>query len=290
MARTIQQIYDSIIFEKESNPALAALSPTAGENATNLLSDLTSNSRVAIWRLLFWITSTAIWALENIFDLFRAEILALSETLVTGTARWYWAKSFEYQHGDVLIWDPVNSRFDYATTNTAIQIIKRAAVIDQPGLLTIKVAKLSGGLPVPLSGPELVSFTYYVNLIKFAGTNINVVSLPADYLKLFLSVVVDPLIIDNSGESISVPGVFPVIDAINNYIQQLPFDGTLNLTQLTDAIQKVPGVINPVIDSAFARPISGSYLAIDKIVGYNAAAGHMVIDPGFPLTTQIQYF
>jgi len=289
MSRTIQQIYDDMIVEKESNAALSGLDPNAGENASNLLSDLSSNSKVAIWRLIFWICSTAIWALENIFDLFRLEMIELGKTLITGTTRWYHAKCFEYQHGDVLTYNATTNRFEYATSNPSAQIIKRAAVVDLAGLVRIKVAKLSSGVPVELTAPELASFEYYINLIKFAGTNIDVVSLPADLLKIYLTVVIDPLVLLNTGESIANAGTYPVEDSINNYISSLPFDGVLSLTDLVDAIQATSGVVNPVVTLAESRPDAGSYLAIDPVLGYNASAGYMKIDPLFPLSTTITY-
>lgn len=289
MSRTIQQIYNDIITEKESNSALSGLNPNAGENATNLLGDLTSGSKVAIWRLIFWICAVSIWALENIFDLFRIEMIELGKTLITGTSRWYWSKCFEYQHGDVLQYNTTTHRFEYATVNTAIQIIKRSAVVDSTGLVKIKVAKLSGGSPVELSAPELSSFTYYMNLIKFAGTNINVISYPADKLRIELTIVRDPLILLSTGESIANAGTFPVEDSINKYISTLPFDGILSLTALTDAIQQTDGVVNPVIVLAKGRPNAGAFLDIDPIVGYNASAGYMEIDSGFPLNTSITY-
>lgn len=289
MSRTIQEIYNEIITEKETNSALTALSPTAGENATNLLSELSSNSKVAIWRLLFWITAVAIWSTENLFDLFKIEMTELGKRLITGTSIWYWSKCFEYQHGDFLIWNTTTSRFEYATNNPSVQIIKRAAVIDLTGLVVVKVAKETAGVPVPLTAPELVSFTYYMNLIKFAGTNMNVISLPADLLKIYLTVKVDPLILLSNGESIVLSGTFPVEDTIKEYISTLPFDGTLNLTALVDAIQKTSGVVNPVVTSAFARPYDGGFIPIDPVNGYNASSGYMEPDPAFPLSSTITY-
>jgi hypothetical protein len=289
MSRTISEIYDAIILEKESNPALTVLDPNAGETASALLAELTSNSKVAIWRLIFWIVSVSIWSLENIFDLFKIEILALGETLVTGTSRWYWKKCFEYQHGDVLVWNSTTSRFEYATTNTAIQIIKRSAVVDLTGLVKIKVAKLSSGSPVSLDNTELTAFTYYMNLIKFAGTNIEVISLDADLLRVELTVVIDRLVLLSTGESIANAGTFPVEDSINTYISELPFDGTLSLTALIDAIQKTSGVVNPVLTLATAKPLTGTHLTIDPVNGYNASAGYLAVDPSFPLNTSITY-
>lgn len=289
MSRTISEIYDALIVEKESNPALTTLSPAAGETATNLLAELTSGSRVAIWRLLLWIAAVGFWTLENLFDLHIEEIQLLGSQMITGTARWYWSKCFEYQHGDSLSYNATTHRFEYATPNTAIQIVERAAVVDLSGLVKIKVAKLTSGLPDPLDVGELASFTEYINLIKFAGTNVEVISLAADLFHVELTVVFDPLILLPTGESIANAGTFPVEDAVNNYIQNLPFDGILSLTELTDAIQSVSGVVNPVITLAEARPVSGSYSTIDPVTGYNASAGHLIVDAGFPLNTSITY-
>lgn len=289
MSRTISEIYNAAIAEKESNPALSTLNPAAGENANNLLADLSSQSKVAIWRLLIWICSASIWILENLFDLHVIEMTELGAQLITGTPRWYYAKCFEYQHGDVLQYNVTTHRFEYLTSNPSSQIIKRAAVVDLSGLVKIKVAKLASGLPVPLSSPEKTSFEYYINLIKFAGTNVEVISLSADLLHIELTVVIDALVLLPTGESIATAGTFPVEDAINNYIQQLPFNGILSLTALTDAIQRVSGVINPVVTLAAARPVSGGYTSIDPVTGYNASAGHLIVDPLFPLSSSITY-
>jgi len=287
--RTINEIYNSIIAEKESNVALTTLDPSAGENATALLSELSSGSKVAIWRLIFWITAVAIWFLENIFDLHVKELTALSETFVTGTPRWYYAKCLEFQFGDVLIYDSINYRFNYSPINTANQIVKRCAILDLGGLVSIKVAKLSSGNPVPLTVPELASFSYYVNLIKFAGTNVNIISIPADLMKIYLSVVIDPLVLLPNGESIANAGTFPVADAVDNYIKNLPFNGILNLTFLVDSLQTVSGVTNPVVVSADAKTYLSTYTTIDRVVGYTPASGYINIDPGFPLSTTITY-
>ena len=50
MARTIGEIYDLLVAEKNNQPTLAALQPAIDDEQT-LLSDLTSASKVAIWRL-----------------------------------------------------------------------------------------------------------------------------------------------------------------------------------------------------------------------------------------------
>ena len=71
MARTIQQIYDAIITEKQNMTALNALQPSV-DNAQTLLSDASSSSKVAAWRLLFWVVAAAIYLHEVIFDKHKA--------------------------------------------------------------------------------------------------------------------------------------------------------------------------------------------------------------------------
>src|SRR5690606_37796732 len=106
------------------------------------------------------------------------------------------------------------------------------AVVDSGGQVVIKIAKLSGTTPVPLSAGELSAFDAYINQVKFAGTNILTISRTADLLKIYYDITYDPLVLTPSGESINTPGVYPVEAAINNYISNLPFNGILNLTKL----------------------------------------------------------
>ncbi len=58
MARKILEIYDEIIEEKELQPSLTGLLPL-GETSDNLLDDLTSGSKVAVWRLWAYLTAVA---------------------------------------------------------------------------------------------------------------------------------------------------------------------------------------------------------------------------------------
>jgi hypothetical protein len=285
MARTIQEIYDSIIAEKETRAELLNLQP-APDTSQTFLDDLTSTSKVAIWRLLFYTVAFAIWVHEKLFDEHTAAVNALAADLITGTARWYQLEMFKFQFGDTLLF--IDGKFQYAIEDLNAQIIKRSAVQVNGTQVIIKVAKLDiTDNPIPLSIAELTAFTEYVNQIKFAGTNTLIVSNDADLLKIEYQVFYDPLVMDASGGLLSDPLVKPVEDAINNYISNLPFDGNLVLTNLTDAVQAAEGVVDPVIGVAEARV---GALPFQTIVNkYNAVAGYMKIDPAYPLATQITY-
>lgn len=285
MARTLQDIYDQIIAEKQSMSSLNGLQPGIDSSQT-LLSDLTSQSKVAIWRLMFWVVAYITWWHEMLFDQHKAEIEARAAELITGTALWYRDQALVFQYGDDLQWN--GNRYVYNPINVNNQIIKRAAVIEIGGQVRLKVAKLDGsGLPIPLTVPELDAFKAYIQQIKFAGTNTAVITKDGDDLKLSIKIFYDPLVLDSSGSLISTPGTKPVEDAIINYIQNLPFNGTLDLNALTDAMQQATGVISPFILSAEGRSLPSAYQPIADF--YTADAGHMRIDPLIPINTMITY-
>lgn len=287
MARSINDIYNALLIEKEANTTLTALEPNAGENATNLLANLSSGSKVAIWRLLFWMVAFAIYMHETFFDLFVADVANAEKKIHVGTPYWFWYKTLNFQLGDTLSWLS-GDYYGYAVEDDTKKIIKRCAVEDGLGLLKIKVAKLSGTTPVKLITSELNAYKDYINLLKPAGVNIEVISIDADLLKLEVSVKVDEQLIDSTGQQVGGTS-YPVEDAINSYIGNLPFNGLFYVASLVDAIQAVQGVENVHVSVAEAKSYTSGYNAIDPVLGYIPKAGYLEIDPLYPLNTQISY-
>lgn len=281
MARTITQIYNEIITEKETQSELSAIVPNP-ETASNLFADVTSNSKVAIWRLIFWVVAVSIWTHEKLFDEHAIEIEARANEIVTGTLRWYRDQALKFQYGDLLQWDDDLLKYNYLPGSTGLKVVKMASAIQVSDQVRIKVAKDNGtGGLEPLTPTQQTSFTTYMNRIKFAGTNIQITNVNPDRLKLQLTINYDPLLLDSTGLLISDGTTFPVVDAINGYIQNLPFDGTFNLTNFIDAIQNAVGVVDPVLVSCEAR--TGASLFAPTGQNYIADAGYLIIDPSFPL-------
>lgn len=282
MSRTIKQIYDEIITEKETFSSLNALVPNP-DTAQTFLTDLTSSSKVAFWRLMFWVLAVAIWSHEQIFEIHLAEVEARGDELITGTKRWYRNEVLNFQYGDALIWDSTRLKYGYATGSTGPKIVSNASVLEVGAQLRIKIAKDdgAGGLE-PLDVTEETAFTTYINKIKFAGTNIAITNINADFLKIVLNIDYDPLTLSSTGELIATPGTFPVIDAVNDYITGLPFDGVFNLTKFIDSIQLSSGVVDAYLTSAQAKSGAGTYAPTGQ--NYTANAGYLQIDPAFPLT------
>jgi len=286
MARTVQQIYDALIAEKELLTNLSGLEPNP-ESSQTFLQDLTSTSKVAIWRLFLYVVAFGNHVIEVLHDRHVAEVTALKYTLITGTIRWYQQKAKEFQYGDALTWN--GAQYVYTPIDTDAQIVKRAAVIASGGITRIKVAKLDsdGITPIALTSAENVSFTSYMQSIAFAGINIIVISTSADDIIVNAVIYYDPLVMTPTGELIGSTGVFPARDAITSYISNLPFNGVFNKTELVDALQLAKGVIDPVLGDLSARYGSNAFAAVGD--NYTAFAGHMTIDSSNPLSGTLTY-
>ena len=274
MARSITEIYDSIIAEKQNMTSLNALQPNI-DSSQDLLNDLTSSSKVAVWRLWAFITAVAINVFEVIHDQHTAAIELRATQIPTGTAIWYHQQSLLFQFGDTLVWNGL--QFAYDPIIIANRIVSLASVVDQGFQIRIKAAKLDGGgLPVPLSAPELSSFQGYWDEKRFAGTAMLVTSTVGDDIFTDYFIKYDALILAPDGSILSNPAVFPVEDAIEAHIRNLPFDGILSLMELTDAVQAASGVIDVTLNDAQAKFGLLAYSSINK--EYLPDAGYLVLD------------
>lgn len=285
MARTISEIYNQISTTISSQVILQELQPEVDDSQT-LLTDLTSPSKVANWRLWKWIVSVAIWVHENLWDLFRSEVDNIVESARWGSLPWWQQKCLDFQYGDSL--EFIDRKYQYIDIDPEKQIIKRAAAVESGRLVILKVAKLSGNDPVKLSGEELTAFQSYINKTKPPGTNTLIRSLDPDTMKLSYTIYYDPAILNSSGVLLSDGSTKPVEDAINNYIAGIVWDGTFKNTKAVDSIQKATGVVDLVPSVQYGKAAGVSdYRSFPK--DYRSTAGYMIIDPEFPLETQINY-
>jgi len=244
--RSIQEIYDLIILEKESMNSLSGLQP-AQDNAQSLLSQLTSNSKVAIWRLWAYVTAVVIYSHEVLFDIFRKEVQEIADAAPSGTPKWYRKKCFEFQYGDDL--EYLDDVYKYAAIDDTKRITQFCAIEERPdGVVVVKVAK-SG--PEPFVTAEKDAIRSYLQKIKFAGTRIAVVSTDGDVLTLNYTIYYDPIIpLATLQQSLEL--------AMNEHLKNLPFNGAFNLTKFTDTLQTVTGVVDPVYVDSSNTPDGGA--------------------------------
>lgn len=276
MARSIQEIFDAIVAEKEAQGTLSGLLP-ANTSHADLLADITSNSKVAIWRLWAHVVAVACFVEESLWDAFKVELEAIAASAPAGTTRWYRDRILEFQFGDQL--EYISNRYRYAVEDLTKRIVALCAVTERnDGLVLVKAAKLVNDVPTQLDAAEKTALEAYARLIKFAGVRLTVISEPADILRLVYDIHYDAQVPLATVQN-------DVAEAIDNHIENLPFDGILSITRLTDAIQAVSSVVDPFFISATGTEVGSTPESIVR--EYNSTAGYLTIND--PVSTTFNW-
>jgi hypothetical protein len=266
MARTIEQIQASIITEIQSTPELA---------------EANSTSRRAIWRLFAYVQASAILLLEQIIDVFRAENDLKISKAIPATATWLNQKVLEFQYSatNPQIIQLVDLAPIYPVIDPNLRLITRCSVVTTiSNQVNIKVAKSEP--PVALTSNELSSLQSYVNNIGIVGVNYNCISLNAD--KLFI----DAEVYYDGQYSTVISGT--VLNAINQFLASLSFNGVLKISDIELAIRNVIGVSDVLIKNVKMRSDStafadGTFLVQNKTVVsrvFPTISGYIVEEDG----------
>ncbi|RMF03587.1 MAG: nucleotidyltransferase [Bacteroidetes bacterium] len=269
MARTIAEIQTEIIgyIQGDAN-----------------LSEASSTSATALWRLLAYVMARAIATFENLHDRFRTEVTNTVATLKPHTARWYRQKSLDFQLGYSLV--EGGDYYDNTGENPEIvelsKIVAAAAVTEAEGELTVKVTKIEVAEFTPLIISEYNAFLDYMQQIKDAGVVLNVLSFPADRLELEVDVYYDPLILDDTGARLDGTDTNPVEDAILDWLKDQPFNGLFVKAHLVDAMQAVEGVFVPEVRRCLAARHDND-TAVNIDIEYQPASGFLRFYPEAPL-------
>lgn len=253
MARTIRQIHDGMLTDIASNEVLS--------NA------LTSNSMYAIFRLFTFILATAISIFEAFLDKHFFEVDTKIYNQKSGRPSWYKTMALQFQYGFDLV--PDKDYFDNGNATEeqieASKIIKYAAVneSEDESRLIIKIAGEVGGVLTDFTDPAQVeAITAYFKEIKYPG-KITIINYRPDKLYLNLRIKRDPLMIGSDGVKKGTEGGgYPIVEALQEFMKELPFDGDLKLSALVDKVQKVPGVLDATLlsaETAWIDPALGGY-------------------------------
>jgi len=278
-ARTLKTIYDEIITEKNTFSYLSDLQPNV-ESYQTFLQSLTSQSKVAVWRLMCYLTALAIWTHEKLIDVQTKEVEQRALDVVPGSTRWYRDISLLWQDGDPFIWD--GKKYVYSPVNINNRLVEYAAAFESNNQVIVKVAKNNGSdVPAALSVAEKARFEAYLNLAKYAGTNTDVISQTADTVNITATIFYNPLVLDSSGILIEDGVSTPIEDAINNYIYDLGtvnFNGKFRIIDLVDALQDAEGFVNVTFTTVGA--VLPAVVNILTATGqeYQSVAGHMAIN------------
>lgn len=253
MARKLTDIVEEILKEKAEYPELDVLNST---------------SKVSIWRTLIYIISYAILSLELIFDQHQSEVDSKISELMPGTLKWYRNKAISFQYGFNLYpdTDKYNNEGRSEEEIQSSKIVKYSAVTEaeNESRLIVKIAgKISGELS-PITQEQKEAFIFYMEKVRYAGVPFTVINYLPDLLFLRITIRRDPLVLDNKGNAI-VPlngNIKPVDASIKQFLRELPFNGELKISKLTDALQTTAGVLDVNIDeasSAWINPENNDY-------------------------------
>lgn len=245
-------------------------------------------SLVSLENLLFNAIAFCIFSLEKLMDLFRSDVEERIASTRPHTKSWYREKAlaflFGFELGETDIYDTTGFTDDVVA---AAKIVSNAAaiktVISGAGALRIKAVRTVANELQPLTAPQLIALSEYMNLVSDAGTTVLCTSGAADDLKLNLDIYYDALVLGADGSRLDGTDLEPVKTAIKDHLKSLKFNGSFVSTYLTDDLQKVSGVILPVIKEARSKFAAYTYTDTANGVGLInevrvADAGYMKLD------------
>lgn len=276
--RKWQEIYDAVVTAKDAEATLADLLP-AGSDSIQLLTAITSGSKVEVWRQLAVIFATAHMEQEGLIDLYKIDITDIAAKSRYGTDRWYYDMTLKFQLGHILVEE--NGAIKYNTIDPVAQVVKFCAIGRAAGKVIIKAAKGEASNPQQLSTEELTGLQDYWNEIAPFMINVQVISSPADLFKADMTIFYDAKI----GKSV----IQPLVEAaINSYLTGLDFRGNFKTNELIDRLQAITGVVDVWVGLLEGKDsLSSSFLQINRL--YPARAGYMRVDPVSPLATTLKY-
>lgn len=244
MSRTIKQIYDEAIKERAKRLELIEFS---------------SDSKLSVLNGIVWVTSAMIYTFESLLDVFAIDIAEVIDSRINGTPAYYANALLQYQQGDELTVREDGLAFGYQNIDPSKQIITQVAYTESTddqnldSKLILKVATGPRGKLEAISAEELVPISSYINRLKFAGTRLQVVSLPGDVLLPRLSVYYDGAVT----ESEMYEGIELKLAA---YIMAVDFDSTVYVSKIIGEIRRTAHVTDVWIDE-HAVPEQGVFLA-----------------------------
>lgn len=245
MAQSIQEIKQNIGNAYISQSAVQTIYSLSAEDVALGFNVLFS--KVSLESLLFYAMAFGIWLLQMTFETDKAEVSAIVSQLRPKRRYELMAKNFQYGF-DLL---PDSDQFDNTGTTdeqiAASKIVKYAAIIEGDNFITMKVAKPVGGDLTSLSSDEFLAFKEYMSRVKDSGVFIKYLTDDAEQLRLIIDIYYNPLLLKSDGSRVDGTSQTPVVDAVKNYLVNIEFDGTLILAHLTDALQRVSGVVIPNI-------------------------------------------
>ena len=233
MSRTLTEIYNEAVDTR---------------NKYLELTELTNDSKMSILNAFTWVTSTAIYTLETLMDVFMTDIAKVFNARINGTPAYYANAMLKWQYGDDLVLNEDGTQFSYPSVDETKRLITKVSYQEyyssdyKDNILVLKVAKGEADSLSKLEDDELISARAYLSKIKFAGVKCNVVSRKGDVLVPRVDVYYDG--------AVSKEEIYSNIEtALVQYIQNVNFDSAIYAHKVIDAIMGVDHVTDVHINS-----------------------------------------
>lgn len=223
------------------------------KEANQSLEGLTSTSKTSIWRMMLYIMAYAVEQIAQLFTLHRSEIDTKISTQKTHRLPWIQSLYLNFQYGFELIKEK-----DLFDNNGAIdeeieasKIIKYCAVNESSTgrEVIIKIATEKDNVLSPLEADKIESIYEYTKRVKGTGIPYRIINYLPDRLKLNIRIIRDPLVINANGMDIT-SGKYPVQEALQEFMKELPFNGELRIQDLANKLEAVKGVDLVSVDLA----------------------------------------
>jgi hypothetical protein len=265
MARTISEIKESIAADFMRNDVVAE--KYGFERGADFY---TIFSKMSIFSKLFDIFATASWVIETLFDSHKAEVNERVDQIMPHRPKWYRDMVLRFMKDKVLI--PDTDEYDTTAMTepdiAAARVVKHAVATENAdsSILTIKVAGEEGGTRTRLDAQTETQLLAYIREVKDAGVKIALVNMNADTFDCDVDIYYDPMLIPEEVEA-------ACREAIESYIENLPFNGEYTNMALIDCLQEVEGVRIPELKGASTSP-AGDTAVVEIDARYIPLAGY----------------
>ncbi len=222
-------------------------------------------SILSLENILFDIVAFAVYTLELLFGQHKIELTEMLYNQKSGRLAWYRDKLLRFQFGFNLLPDSDEYNNAGATDaeieNSRIIRYSAATEADDQSRVILKIAGESGGELAPITQAQREAVEEYIERFRYAGIPLTLINYEPDLLYIGMKIYRDPLVLDANGTNIRT-GIQPVIEAINDFLLELPFDGEFVIQSLVDKLQLVEGVLiaHPInIATAWIDPQAQAY-------------------------------
>jgi hypothetical protein len=201
-------------------------------------------------------------SIENILFSIIAFVISVHESIVEKNAENsrpqnlpnFRISVMNFLDGLSLVWKDGAFNYDLTgiTDAAELKIIDRCAVLESDdGELVVKIATDNAGVLEPVTPDQKTRVEAYIKQIKVPGVKVRLVNDVADQMKMNLTVYVDPLVIDlTTGRQLNATGeVYPVKDAISNYLGNLEFNGAFVRDHFRSVVKAAQGIELVTTDS-----------------------------------------